>query len=162
MPAEVQPFDTFEAWRSRRKVASSTGTPLKPFVPMAVTFAGWNSWLRRRQKPKVFYTLREYANGLFDHAAHALIETARCRSDLSLIPSQYVLAITEEIGQDRANDISRIVIVREGVHGGQTVRELVVNARIFHEHAVALASAYAVAEKIELVLWETDRRYAWT
>jgi len=87
--------------------------------------------------------------------------SARERSPSSISPSRYVLAVTEEIGQNRANDISHIVAITEMPDSDPAVRVLVADARVFHEHALALGCAYAVAEDIECVLWQKDLRYAW-
>jgi hypothetical protein len=54
--------------------------------------------------------------------------------------------VTDEIGQDKANDLSHIAKVRRRIDGKPDIKPIVENLRIFHEHAVALASAYAVAE----------------
>ena len=70
-----------------------------------------------------------------------------------LLPSRYILAVTDEIGQDKANDLSHIAKVRQRVDGKPRIKPIVEDLRIFHEHAIALASAYAVAEGLEAVMW---------
>jgi hypothetical protein len=47
-------------------------------------------------------------------------------------------------------------------NGKRAVRMLAHNQRMGHEDALALASAYAVAEGVECVLWRFYRRYAWS
>jgi hypothetical protein len=54
-----------------------------------------------------------------------------------------VLAVTEESGQDRANDVSEIAAVGERATEDPMIRPLAEKLRIFHEHAIALAAAYA-------------------
>jgi hypothetical protein len=34
-------------------------------------------------------------------------------------------------------------------------------ARIFHEHGLALAGAYALVEGVDCVMWQMDLRDAW-
>lgn len=77
------------------------------------------------------------------------------------MPSAYVLAVTQEIGQDQANDVSDIAFVREHSNGEPSIRPLAENLRIFHEHAVALAAAYAVREGVDVVQWNRNRRHGW-
>ena len=77
------------------------------------------------------------------------------------MPARYVLAITEEIGQDQANDLTRIGLVKAGIPEDEVVKEFVLDARIFHEYGLALAGAYALAEGVDCVMWQKDRRYAW-
>jgi hypothetical protein len=78
-----------------------------------------------------------------------------------ILPYRYILAMTDEIGQDKANDLSHIVKVRELIEGGAERKRIVGDLRIFHEHAVAIASAYAIAEGLDAVMWIRNRRYAW-
>jgi hypothetical protein len=98
---------------------------------------------------------------VFDTEVHRLIAEVRERRPESLLPSRYVLAVTEEIGQDRANDISHILVVWQRPNADPMIRTVVVNARIFHEHAIAVAASYAYAEGLEAVLWSKDLTYAW-
>lgn len=77
------------------------------------------------------------------------------------MPSRYVLAVTEEIGQDRANGISHLVSIRELTGGDSIERELVIDARIVQEHALVLAGSYALAEGVDHVLWNKGLAYAW-
>jgi len=45
--------------------------------------------------------------------------------------------------------------------GGAVTQPLVENARIFHEYAVVLASAYALIKGLEFVFWKKDLTYGW-
>lgn len=79
----------------------------------------------------------------------------------SLLPANYILAVTDEIGQDKANDLSHIAKIRECFEGKSDIKPIVEDLRVFHEHAIALASAYAVAEGLDAVMWTRKLRYAW-
>jgi hypothetical protein len=58
----------------------------------------------------------------------SILESAHeLRSD-SIVPECYVLAITEEIGQDKVNDVSHIALIRERLGDTPLVRPLVENA----------------------------------
>jgi hypothetical protein len=97
----------------------------------------------------------------YDQYLRSILESAHeLRSD-SIVPECYDLAITEEIGQDKVNDVSHIALIRERLGDTAMVRPLVENARIFHEHAVVLASAYALIEEVGFVFWKKDLTYAW-
>lgn len=153
--------DSYEEWLRERSRAASSGEALSPFVPISITYDGWLSWCSTLAKGDDCSVSR-YANSLFDERARHLIMTARQRSESSLLPSRYILALTELIGQDQANDISHVLDVREMPQGEPSIRVLVENARIGHLHAVAVAAAYAVLGNAECVLWQKDLRYAWT
>jgi hypothetical protein len=160
-PDEGLLFASYEEWQAYRAKAAACSTPLKPFVPVSVTFAGWQKWRREQRISKTQFSLPTYANAAFNQQVRAILSVARERSSHSILPSRYVLATTEEIGQDRANDVSHIAAIREVPNGQPFVRPFLSNARMFHEYALALASAYAVADHIECVLWQKDLRYAW-
>jgi hypothetical protein len=91
----------------------------------------------------------------------AILDTARELKPGSIIPSIYVLAVTQEIGQDQANDVSDIAVVRERLTGDPIVRLIVENLRVYHEHAATLAAACALSESIDAILWSKNRRHGW-
>ena len=90
-----------------------------------------------------------------------MVFAARERTAEAILPASYILVTTEEIGQDKANDVSHIAAIRERLDSEPDEREILFDARIFHEHAVTLGSAYAIANRIECVLWTKNRTYAW-
>lgn len=155
------PFDDFESWQNERSAALTQGELLKPAVLIRTTCGEWEGWCDDEHRAKEGGSVFEYAADQFHKRLRAMIASSNERSTGVIIPSRYVLAVTEEIGQDRANDISHIILIREVPHGDPIAKELVVNARLFHEHAIALAAAYAVAEGVDCVLWQKDLKYAW-
>lgn len=150
---------SFESWQTHRNEAIQDSVTLQPVVTMPVTASDWLIWCKENGQPPTLDALRRYAHKRFEDRVRPILDGARERR--SIVPSLYVLCITEEIGQDKANDVSHIAIVREGLNGQRQIRPLAENLRIFHEHAVALAAAYAVEHGIESVLWNKDLRYAW-
>ena len=163
LPDSTSLKNTYEDWLvSRVTAASESDAPLKPFVKVLVTHDGWKKWCQDHTAPSDFSSVRAYANELFETKVREIISSARERTSHSLLPPCYILVATEEIGQDRANDVSHIAIVREMPNSDPIVRELIVDVRIFHEHALALAAAYAVAEGVNFVMWQKNLRYSWT
>lgn len=160
-PDEDFLLGSYEEWQAFRTKAAASGTPLMPFVAIPVSFSSWQKWRREQHMPKTLFSVGSYANAVFDRQIQAILSAARERSISSILPSRYVLVVTEEIGQDRANDVSHIAAIREVSNGEPFVRSLLANARMFHEYALALASAYAVADGIEYVLWQKELHYAW-
>lgn len=161
LPDEPDLFQTFNEWQVRLVAAAACGTALQPFVPVSVNFQDWDEWCRKQRLLRSLDAIRKYANAVFERNVRALAAAAREHQSISILPHRYVLAVTEEIGQDKANDVSNIAVIRERSDGSSAIRPLVKNIRIFHEHAVILASAYALAEGIEFVLWKKDLTYAW-
>ena len=135
--------------------------PLKPFVPMVVTHQGWIEWIPTVNEEPTIASVARFASDLFEQRVRALFASSRERHLPDLVPSTYVLVATEVIGQDRANDISHIALIRERPYADPVILELETNARIFHEHALMLGCAYAVREGVETVLWQKHLEYAW-
>lgn len=152
----------YDQWLRHEQEARDGGLPLRPFVRVPITFEGWKQWCKREKRPPEILSMYQYANDVFQQRAQATIASAREMKEGALVPSRYILVVTEEIGMDKANDLSHIAKVRQRVHGDRDLKPLVGDLRIFHEHAIALASAYAVAEGLDAVMWIRDRRYAWT
>lgn len=161
VPADQWPGPTYEDWMRERAAGAGASEVIRPFVPITVTYDGWLKWCRTEAMTASMRALGKYANDLFERRVRAVFSAARERTRTGIVPSRYILVATEEIGQDRANDISHIAVLTEQSHGEPIVRELVANARIFHEHALMLACAYAVREGVDTVLWQKHLEYAW-
>jgi hypothetical protein len=155
-------YESYKEWRKHRELGFEASSPLKPFVPVQVTREGWAHWCTNNNQPRTASSVRRYANELFREQLVALLHAARERKRDSVVPARYVLVITEEIGQDQGNDLSRIGLMHAGASEDEVVKELVLDARISHEYGLALAGAYALAEGVDCVMWQKDKRYAWT
>lgn len=160
-PSDPLLCDSYREWRRHREKGFEAGSPLKPFVPVPVTRNEWAQWCTQNRQPRNGRSVRQYANELFSERLRSLLRAARERKPNSIVPARYVLVITEEIGQDRGNDLTSIGVVQAGSQDDVVVKELLHDARIFHEHGLALAGAYALAEGVECVMWQKDLRYAW-
>lgn len=161
LPNESGLCDTFPSWRLKFDRAATSNTTLRPFAPISVTFEGWQAWCNKDGIDKSFSTVCEYANLLFHEGVHRILDSIREFTPDSIVPERYILVVTEEIGQDKANDVSHIAIVQETVGGTTTHQPVVENARIFHEYAVALGASHAFIAGLEFVLWRKDLKYAW-
>lgn len=161
LPYDHELFRSYGEWLRERATAVSTGTALKPLVPIPVTCKAWRRWRKVHRADKALFSVKQYANELFEQRIRTVLSHAREGEPSSFVPSRYILVLTEEIGQDLANDVSHIAAVRETPGAGRAARPLVSNARMFHDHALVVACAYAVAKGIESVFWVKDQRYAW-
>ena len=91
-----------------RRTAGLTRVP----AFMSVTFAEWRSWANANKAERGFESVKLYANYLFVSRAEELFQGAKELTDQTLVPRRYVLVLTEEIGQDKANDVSYILIIK--------------------------------------------------
>ncbi|NZD53141.1 hypothetical protein [Rhizobium leguminosarum] len=162
MPEDDSLGERFEDWVAEREEAISRGTLLKPLVPIAVTFDAWISSLNGGAASRHFKPVRDYANRLYQRAITNVIDGARDLEKTKVIPSRYVLAVTELIGQDQANDVSHIFLVEEHPGGGPLITALVRNAQIFHLHACTLGASYAVKHGVTSLRWKKVMTYAWS
>ena len=153
--------DSYEDWLKQERKGHEDGTALRPFVSVQITFHGWRLWCDENKRESTITSIRDYANTIFLDRLRRTISTARELKDDRIVPARYILAVTEEIGQDKANDLSRIAIVTHRLTGESEICSIVKDLRITREHAVTLASSYAVAEGVGLVMWSVCRKYAW-
>jgi hypothetical protein len=152
---------TYSEWiRFRDEQEADLGKAEMPFVPVDVAFEDCVLWCKEHSRLMDSQTVCDYANELFDRKAHHLIKEAADRLKSKVVVPEYVLVVTEEIGQDKANDLSSIFRVQETI-AGRHESELVRNARLVHMRALALACAYAVKLGIGTVLYERDQTNAW-
>jgi hypothetical protein len=134
--------------------------PLMPSVSVDVTFDGCKFWCESPGRNLDRRALCKHANQEFDRRVRELIAGARSRSDTKLVLPEYIYLVTEEIGQDRANDISSIYHVRESA-SGPVEEPLVENVALFFEHALTVACAYAFKLGVHAVLYDKDETYVW-
>ena len=153
------PLSSYASWQ--QYVANATDDPIEPLVTIPVDAETWLRWCLNEGVTPSLHTLSHYAQEQFEERVQLIIRLAHKHTTGGIVASTYILAVTQEIGQDRANDISDIVSVRERVHGEPLVRPLAKNMRIFHEHALALAAAYAIREGVDTVLWNKNCHHGW-
>jgi len=132
----------------------------KPIVPVRIVYDAFVEWCRKSGERPSEHRMFAYAAHVFDQAVRALALSARDVSETSVMPARYVFVQTNEIGQDRAYDFSSVSLVREGIVDRDVV-SLVSSERIFYEHALALAAAYAFKSGVEVILFEKIRTHAW-
>jgi len=138
---------------------SIEGDMVAAFIP--ITFADWQQWALANHQKTCFESAKNFANKIFNSRADALIQGAKELSEGVMVPRNYLLVLTEEIGQDKANDVSHILIIKnEGTPAVEDIPFLE-NARLFHEYAIALGCVIAAASGIKAVFWQKSRTYAW-
>jgi hypothetical protein len=154
------PLSSYEAWLKHIGEARDSASLLQPLVATLVRAEEWLEWCRAGDIEPSHAALRAYAHDQFAKPMFNLLSRARERKSDGVVLSSYVLALTEEFGQDCANDVSHIALVRERPKDDPIIRPLVENLQIFHEHAVALAAAYALSQGIGAVQWQKNREYS--
>ena len=131
-------------------------------VPITVTLDGWIKSINDADPIRYFEPVRAYANMLYQEGITRIIEGAQDLAATKIVPSRYVLAVTEQIGQDEANDVSHIFLVEERPGHEPQMKPLVQKLRIFHLHACTLGASYALKHGISTLRWKKDMTYAWS
>ena len=116
---------SFEEWRRMEGRAEGEATPLAPLVRVRTPVPAWRSWCSVGNGNRTARSLFEFANDLFSEEAMRLIQGARELRPSLLVPARSVVAVTEVIGQDMANDVSHIVRLTAGTGGGTSEQSLV-------------------------------------
>jgi len=152
--------DTYAAWvEFRNGEESHLGSSLRPFVAVPVNAELYHDHCDAHGEPPSVRSLCQFAVDLFEERLRRELNGMRPRTEARVVPATYVLLLTQEIGRDQADDLASILLIRETDSGTQK-SVLVRHARIFFEHAQALAAAYAV--KFDCVaLFERDRSFVW-
>jgi hypothetical protein len=161
MPGQFELSAGFERWQAYERRAHEDHRPTQPLVRVSTTFVGWKAWASARGEPATVQSMHRFANFIFQDRIRRTIDRARELSPDRPVPPRFILAVTEEIGQDKANDLSHIMNATRAANGEVQVAPLVEDLRMFHEYALALASAYAVSMELDTVMWMRDERYCW-
>lgn len=161
LPKDHRFQDSYSAWIAwTKREAKRLNTKLKPFVEVAIDFRECQRWCNSRYEQWGFSDVCHYTNTLFDKKVKEIIAKAIQKSNSKVIIPNYIYLVTEEIGQDMENDMSSIYYVSE-VPGFERKDTILENARLFFEHALALAAAYAIKLKAGIVMYDRDQRYLW-
>ncbi len=150
---------SYEDWKLKRADAARQATNRKVFTLISVSWNAWLSWADQTESHHL--TSHHYATQIFQEKINALLVEAKDIDKETVLPNRYMLIITEEIGQDKGNDISHAAIVTEHPDGTQDFYEIFYDQRMFHEYAITLGCAHAVAQGVQVVRWRKDRTYAW-
>lgn len=149
-------LESLDTWNDHVEEALSYDTPLMPVIPVAISRGGWEAWKRRNPGFSGLDSLRAAANVRYGAKASKLVHAAKEFHSGTVVPRRYIAVVTELIGQDENNDVSRIGICTDG-----DVEWIVLNVRVPHFGALALAAAHALRLGLADIFWTHDLRYAW-
>lgn len=162
MQVESNLQDDYASWlRWSKKQEAHGGTDFQPFVAIDIEYEECISWYKKPVESLSFFTLCHYAVEVFQIKIRSVIDNAINKKASNFIMPSYIFLLTEEIGQDKAFDISSIYYINE-TFGFERDDIILENKKLFFEYALSLASAYALHMGLETVVYEKDERYAWT
>jgi hypothetical protein len=153
--------NSYSEWRRFATREEHRKRPVtRPLVPIMVSLEDCARWCREHGLPIDERSICQFAVEKFDYTLRELLEKAADVSRTTVLPSQYVFLRVEEIGQDMANDVSSLYMVRE-THDTTFKEAIFENQRLFFEHALVLSCAYAVKHSVSTVIYERDQTYVW-
>lgn len=161
LPSSDKLSISYEAWQAKEARAHQSDTELHPLVTVEVTAEEWEHWCEGARRSLTARSVSDFATSRFDMDVRSRLSGAFEWGAPQQRPVCYVLVVTEVIGQDQANDVSHIGLAEDQPTGETWMLSFVQNARIRHEHALALGAAYAVRQGVSTVLWLKDLTYAW-
>ncbi|TKJ35443.1 MAG: hypothetical protein CEE38_14810 [Planctomycetes bacterium B3_Pla] len=161
MPNESKLQDDYASWlRWAKEQEQKGGNKFQPFVGIDIEYEDCISCYRQEGEKLSFSNLCCVASEIFNIKIRSIIDGAINKLESSIVLPTYIFLLTEEIGKDKAFDISSIYYFNE-TPGFERDDIIVANERLFFEYALALASAYAVSMDLEAVVYEKNERYAW-
>lgn len=146
-------------WAKEQEVQG--GTDIQPFIAIDIEYEECISWINKPLESLSFSTLCQYAVEVFQIKIRSVIDNAINKKASNLTIPSYIFLLTEEIGQDKALDISSIYYINE-TPGFERDEIILENIKLFFEYGLALASSYAIRMGLETVVYEKDERYTWT
>ena len=151
--------ETYTEWlKFSADSAEQNKDDLKPFVNMDVSYGGFCE--KYTEDEIYFVRLCEYATEIFQEKITKVIDSAVNQTEFLLILPQYILLIVEEIGHDKANDLSSIYHVKQSL-GREIVTPILENRKLFFEYGLCLASSYAIKYGMDQVIYSRDQKYMW-
>ncbi len=151
--------DTYGEWLDyAAEKRAENNDELNPFVEIEITC---DEFCKKHDEDEAYFAhLCEYATEVFQETITDVIDAAKNQAEVQIILPEYILLVVEEIGQDKANDLSSIYQVRQSL-GSQNIDAILENKKLFFEYGLALASSYAVKHCISHVIYRRDQTYMW-
>lgn len=153
--------ESYVDWLDQENLASRQGSLLQPFVRVPITYSNWLKWVIEGGIDPNMESVRTFVTTVFQRKIEAILSKAKELNVEESAPLNCISVLTREIGQDKKNDLSTIVRVFPQLTDDLNLGLIFEDVRIFHEYALALAAAYAIAEQVESVVWIRDKTYSW-
>jgi len=159
---EAMPFAgrlkaTYQEWvESYPKEEPKSTEPLKPIVLVDVKFEEFDRSVEKLKAQWNFRDVCEFANEVFYQRGLSLLKEAKEKNKIRIVPLYYIHLIVNEVGTDKVNDFASIYYVSE-LPGFERNELLVENEKLFYEHGMAVATAYAIKHKVDTILFTKKR-----
>jgi hypothetical protein len=157
MPSSNRLKTTYKEWtKAYPDETLESKEPLKPFVFVELNFEDFMHWIQKPKEQWQFSDIGKFSSKEFHRRAMTLLEEAKEKEQMQIIPLNYIHFVINEVGNDKANDFASIYDVSE-VPGFERMEPLVENVRIFFEYGMPVAAAYALKRKVNTILFTKVR-----
>ncbi|MFK7779519.1 MAG: hypothetical protein QM501_15560 [Gimesia sp.] len=161
LPQEGLLQNEYVDWRSfLREEMKKNNEKLKPAIEVNVYFEQFQEWCGQKKKKINFSNLCYFSFLIFDAQVKSVIHYSKTNEEIQIRYPRYIYLITEEIGRDKANDMTSVFYVSE-IPGIEREEVLLSNQLLFFEYGLSIASAYAVKYDTSVVLYKKDKTYCW-
>lgn len=149
---------TYREWLDfLRNEESNLNQPLEPFVPVSVNYEEFAAWVSRPIASCEFSDICKYALHEFDNQVLDILRRTKEEEKTTIIVPEYIYLVVQEIGQDKANDLSSIYHVSE-TPGFERQEAIIENAQLYWEYGASVAAAYAVKRNVDILMYSKKLR----
>jgi len=153
MPCSPRLKSTYRNWLdSYPEETPESKDQFKPLVLVKVNFEDFTRWIKKPKAKWQFSDLAQYSCEALHQKATLLLEEAMDKEQTEIVPLQYIHLVVNEVGSDKANDFASIYYVSE-LPGFEKNEPLIENAKLFFEHGMAVAAAYAIKHEVHAILF---------
>jgi hypothetical protein len=131
---------------------SNLNQPLEPFVPVSVTYEDFLEWVSKPITSCEFSDICRFSAHQFNLKVLDILGRAKEQEQTTIIVPEYIYLVVQEIGQDKANDLSSIYHVSE-TPGFERQEAIIENAQLYWEYGASVAAAYAVKRNVDIVMY---------
>ncbi|MFZ2727696.1 MAG: hypothetical protein WAX77_15700 [Methylococcaceae bacterium] len=133
-------------------------TLLKPFVQLELSDDEIIEFIENTDC--TFKNLCELATEKYHYRTKKIIDSAKNIKNNIFYFNKFIYFEINEIGKDKNNDLASIYMIHS-INGTEVIDIIFENQRIFFEYAICLASAYAIKNKVDIIMYWIDKKYCW-
>ncbi len=159
MPTEARLKATYNEWLSFcPDEAREVTDPLEPLLLLDIRFEEFVCWIAKPKEQWHFSDINAFSNEVLTRRVLPLLEGAKDKKETQVLPLDYIHLVVNEVGNDKANDFASIYHISE-FPGFERNETLVENAKMFFEHGMAVAAAYALKRKVSAIFYTKHKTF---
>ena len=157
LPSEATLNSSYKAWIGFQQSEDKRLSKARlPFLAVPVEHSAFKAWVSKPIDEWEFVDLAKFANHLMDDLLLRVLQQAKEKEEVRVMPIEYMHLVVQEIGQDKANDVCSLYFVSElpGFNRREAVFE---GERMFYEHGCVLAATYVIKRGVNHLLYSKQK-----